>query len=283
MSIRAIDVSNYDPVTTNTGELPELGFVPIDKLVVDENYQRGIDKRGKKNVYLIAENFEWAKFSPLMVSVRPDGLYAIIDGQHRAHAAALLGITKVPAMITDLTTAEQASAFSWINGSVTALNANQIYRAALAAMEPWAVQCDAVVTKAGCRLMTSAGSAANKKSGEVYTVNLVRKHVDAGNAKYVVAVLEGIRNSPMRNDVRYYNGYGLNALIPAAIMHGVVRHDIIAAFLAEHDLEDTHTRVLQILKQPEFRSRSFRALFGQSVATLLKDFAQRTVKNEDAA
>lgn len=281
MAIRKLDISDFPKIDIKLGPEPELGFVPIDKLIIDDSYQRHIEKRGLKNILKIAANFDWAKFSPLMVSKRPDGLFAIIDGQHRSHAAALIGATRVPALISDLTAGEQAAAFSWINGTVTALNPNQIFKAALAALEPWAVQCDAIVARADCRLMTSPGSAASKKPGQVYTVNLVRKHVDAGNAQYLVAVLGGIRKSSVRDQVYYYNGYGLNALVPPAIENGITRPDIITKFLDEHDLEDTHNRVLQLMKQPEFRNQTFKALFGKSVATLMKAHAQQIAKAED--
>lgn len=149
MTLHPVDVSQIDPVEVTVTGVPEVDFINISDLVIDDSYQRSIERRGWTNIRNIALNFDWAKFSPLMVSRRQYGKFAIIDGQHRAHAAKLCGIVVVPALVSNLTMPQEASAFSWINGAVTALTPNQIFRAALAACESWAVQCDAVVKRGG--------------------------------------------------------------------------------------------------------------------------------------
>lgn len=270
-----IDVSQFTPVAGNIGPNPQIGFVPLDKLIIDESYQRAIDTRGWSNIRKIADSFDWSKFSPLMVAARDDGTFAIIDGQHRAHAAALRGVTEVPALISQLTSQQQASAFSWINGTVSSLTPNQIFKAALTAFEPWAVQCDAVVTRAGCKLMPHNKSTKAKQPGEVFPITLVRKIVNAGNAEYLCAVLEGVRHSTVSDDIRYYNQHGISALVPAAIEAGVNRSEIITAFLTDHNLADTEKRVLRLMQQPEYRTKSFAALFAKSVMVLMKNHASR--------
>lgn len=272
MVIRKIDTTGLTPKTGNIGPQPQLDFVPIDQLVIDESYQRAIDRRGWANVQKIADNFDWAKFSPLMVAKREDRTLAIIDGQHRAHAAALRGATHVPALISTLTSQEQASAFSWINGTVSALTPNQIFKAALTAFEPWAVQCDAAVRRAGCTLMTYNKSTANKKPGEVFPVTLVRRFVEAGHSEYLFAVLKGVSQSGVSEDIRYYNQHGIGALVPAAIEAGVTRPEVIADFLSQHDLADTEKRVFRLLETPEYRSKTFHTVFSKSVMVLLKNF-----------
>lgn len=272
MALRRVELAGLEPVEPKNSVKPELGFVDIDQLVIDEAYQRSIETSGLRNIQKIADNFDWSKFSPLMVARRDDQLFAIIDGQHRAHAAALCGFEKVPAQIARLTLEEQAAAFSWINGSVTSLSANQIFKAALAAYEPWAVQCDAIVTRAGCELMTHKANTNSQRPKQVYPISTVRKIVENGDAIYLVAVLRGVAESSVRNDFRYYNAFGIQALVPAAIAAGVTQPFIIRDFLNAHDLDDTAKRVRVLLDKPEHRLSSFKSLFHPSVAVLLKNF-----------
>ena len=84
MTLRSIDLTHLIPVNGAVGDAPEIQYVRVTDLVIDDSYQRAIEKRGKRNIQHIAEHFDWAKFSPLMVSSRDDGKFAIIDGQHRA-------------------------------------------------------------------------------------------------------------------------------------------------------------------------------------------------------
>ncbi len=270
MAIRKIDISRMDPVGTKVAGTPEIGFVKIADMVIDERYQRTIERTGQRNIAKIAKHFDWAKFSPVMLSRREDGRYAIIDGQHRTHAAALCGIREVPAVVSDLTLEQEAAAFSWINGAVTALSQNQIFKAALAAFEPWAVQCDAAVARAGCRLMPYNASSDRKKPGEVYCVAIVRRLVEQGHAAQLATVLTGVGQSKVGGIVDYYNGFGLNGLVPAVITAGVTQSEAVTSFLDAHDLDKTARMVRRVQELPENRGKSFKALFADSVLVLLK-------------
>ncbi len=270
MTLKRIDISGFDPVGTEVAGQPEVAFIAIDDLVIDDRYQREIEKRGRANVRKIAANFDWAKFSPLMVARRENGKFAIIDGQHRAHAAALCGIGTVPAMVSDLSLEQEAAAFSWINGSVTALTANKIFKAALVAYEPWAVNCDAVVRRADCQLMTYNANAASKKPGQVFCIGAVRRYVEGGSSAQLAAVLQGVRESHAVDDVRYYAAFGLNSLVPAARAAGVTNASVIAEFLNDHSLDDVARRVARIKDLPEHRGTSFSALLASSVTVMLK-------------
>lgn len=66
----------------------EMAFLPVDELYVDIRYQREkLDLKVLKQLY---EEFTVKKFGPILVSVR-EGLYYVIDGQHRAIALSALG------------------------------------------------------------------------------------------------------------------------------------------------------------------------------------------------
>lgn len=121
-------VSAPDP-----GPAPMLQWIPVSDLVVDQTYQRNIRGAGKSNVRKIAANFRWSCFAPVVVSPVNGGKFAIVDGQHRTTAAALIGIDMVPCQVIVATAAEQALAFKEINGATTAMSRQAIHAAALAA------------------------------------------------------------------------------------------------------------------------------------------------------
>lgn len=192
--LRHIDVSAVDPVTPADQPAPMLDWVPIAKIVIDDEYQRELKPNNWAAIKRIAADFHWSRFSPVLLAPIEGGLYACIDGQHRTHAAAICGFDRVPAMITTVPRSEQARAFVHVNGSQIRVSGHQVYRAALAAREPWAVACRDAVEHAGCKLMTNnATLAKDKKPGEVFCIALIRKLVEAGKAEAVTAGLRALR------------------------------------------------------------------------------------------
>lgn len=172
--------------------VPNLAWVKLSQIVIDEAYQRPLGKSNWRAIRNIAENFDWSMFSPVMVSVSGNR-YALIDGQHRAHAAALCGLDQIPAMIVDLPREGQAKAFSWINGSATNITTFHIYRAALAAKEDWALRSRTAVDNAGCILMEANKSTNAKKSGEIFSIALIKELILADGDKAITDGLAAIR------------------------------------------------------------------------------------------
>ena len=70
------------------GQKPEMAWVDINKLDVDNAYQRNTNGcRSKENIKKIMNNFCWEEFTPITVVKTEKGTYNIIDGQHRYKAA----------------------------------------------------------------------------------------------------------------------------------------------------------------------------------------------------
>lgn len=143
LAVRRIDTTGYAKIARppgfTFGKLPKLQWVFISELAVDPEYQRDITRIGRTNVRRIAETFNWSMFSPVVVAPVGGNRFAIIDGQHRTTAAALCGFERVPCMIVACEPGEQAAAFRAINGNTTRLHSVQIYHAAIAAKEEWAL------------------------------------------------------------------------------------------------------------------------------------------------
>lgn len=255
--MRSIDILGMQkPAVRDPGPVPDFAQLSIDRLVVDEEYQRPIGKDGRKAIERIAAKFEWTKFSTVVVAPISGGRYAIIDGQHRTTAAKLIGIREVPCQVVSLDRAGQAAAFSAINGSVTKITAWNIYKAALAANEGWATACRRTTEAAGCRLMTYNKSANAREAGELYGVNTMRELIERHGEGLVTTALTAYRKSVYGDlPVAWGNVYvvawiaAVAQCMPASLKMGAERlstfHDTFD--LLEHD--DVVTTNLRLAKR----------------------------------
>lgn len=205
MSVRPIDLSQQPPVPrADPGPEPRLDWLPVEALVIDDDYQRPLGDKNWRRIRAIAARFDWARFTAISAAPRDDGTFAVIDGQHRVHAAALAGQAMVPALIVPVPVEAQAAAFASINSDRTAVSLFHLLRAGLAAGDAWAVRCDAAVSAAGCRLRTSVVSALQRKPRDVYTLGLVRDMVRLNRDAVVTRGLRAIVASDAGDDVRAY-------------------------------------------------------------------------------
>ncbi len=234
-NFRKIDISREKPVAAADMPAPMLDWFQIEKLVVDDRYQRPLGPQNWTAIRKIAASFRWSRFTPVLVAPVEDGLFAIIDGQHRVHAAALCGFKTVPAMAVHMSRAEQATSFAWVNGQVTRISAMQIYRAALAAGEDWAVRANAAVEAAGCRLMTSNASSKSKKARQVFTIGPIRAAVEADADDAVTAVLDGLRRYDTAGRVALWSDYIIRPMLAGMLADRSFRAVDVAAALEGND------------------------------------------------
>lgn len=232
MTHRPINIEGRATVSPNPGPAPMLQWVPVDRLVIDDDYQRPLGRANWTAIQKIAANFAWSRFHPLLVAPIEGGRFAVIDGQHRAHAAMLCGIPEVPAVAVMVGVVEQAKAFAWVNSQAIRVSTFHIFKAALASREDWAVRTDAAVSAAGCRLMTCNASSANKKAGEVYCVGVVRKAIEAGHDTAVTAALAAIMETPrLGGSAASFTDYLLQPWIGAIAAQPVRNVDVLSAAL----------------------------------------------------
>lgn len=215
MTHRMIEIGDRPHVEARPGPAPMLQWVRIDQLVIDDSYQRPLGRSNWAAIQKIANNFLWSRFQPLLVAPIEGGRFAVIDGQHRAHAALMCGITEVPAVAVQVGREEQSRAFAWVNSQTIKVTSWQVYKAALAAGEDWAVRAERAVSAAGCRLMTYYASSGQKQAGEVYCVVLIRKMIEAGMDEAITAALAGLRACPAQDRVAAYSDFMLRDWIPA--------------------------------------------------------------------
>ena len=231
----AVTVPPVDP-----GAPPMLRWVRIDELVVDDAYQRPLAKRNWAIIRKIAAEFTWSRFAPVFVAPAEGGRFAVIDGQHRAHAAALCGFAEVPAQIVQMPRRAQADAFAAINGGaairVTAL---QIYRAALTAGEAWATEIDAAAREAGCRMLTFNPTHDARRAGDLTNVAAIRRLMGQPGRTAVTLALGGlIRSEAGAADYALWANDLVRGLIGAvAERPWIAGPEALAALIDKTDLE----------------------------------------------
>lgn len=204
MTRRGIDIDGRALQAAEPGPAPLLQWVALDRLVIDDRYQRPLAKTNWKSIDTIAANFRWSRFGPVLLAPVEGGMFAVIDGQHRVHAAAICGITSVPAMVVQVGLEEQSRAFAWINSQSVRVTVFHVFKAALASGEDWALRADAAVSGGGCRLMSYYATASGKQAGQVYCIGFIRRQIEAGNDWAVTAALAAIRAVPaMQRPVVY--------------------------------------------------------------------------------
>jgi hypothetical protein len=131
------------------GPLPELTWLPIDRLHVDPVYQRTLEsRRSQMLIERIAEKFSWAAFGAIMAC--PDGAedWLIVDGQHRTEGARKRGdIPRLPAVVIELAQHSQADAFVRANDRLP-VNSNALFHAKVIAGDPEALAIDRLCKQA---------------------------------------------------------------------------------------------------------------------------------------
>jgi hypothetical protein len=226
-----IDTTGFKPTALRDQPQPMLLWVEIDTLVIDRRYQRDLTPKGRSMIQRMANDWDWRKYQPILVAPAEDGTLAIVDGQHRAHAAALVGLEKIPAMTVAMTLQEQATGFAAVNRDRVGVSMHQIYRAELAAGAEWAVACRDAVAAAGCKLATSNNSTKDKKPGTIYAIGLIRRMVRNGEASAVTNGLAAIRASSQAEDIAAWQGLVITPWLAAlATNQRFARLDLPAIF-----------------------------------------------------
>jgi hypothetical protein len=120
--------------------------LPVEILSVDRSYQRPISNKAEN----MGKNWQDELANVITVSLRPDGEFWIIDGQHRVAAALLAGVTHLEADIREnLSIEEEAKLFDELNSTRSLVTAIDRFRARLVYQDPEAVEINNVVNEMG--------------------------------------------------------------------------------------------------------------------------------------
>lgn len=163
------------------GLRPTIEWLHLDRLTMDVSYQRSTDNQASQRLIArIASGFDWRLCTPLVVSRRPDGSFAVIDGQHRLLAARLRKMDDLPCCVfTYDSPEEEAKMFVAANRSRKTMNRLDDFHAALAAGDSDAHQVLQLVTDAGLAVARNTASASWKPGEIAFTASIssvLRKH-----------------------------------------------------------------------------------------------------------
>lgn len=129
--------------------------LPLDKLIVDSAYQRGLDER---RVDKIVDEFDPALLGTLEVSHR-NGKSAIFDGQHRFAALKKLGAKDAPCIVhKGLSVPDEAMLFVRLQTQRKALRPLDRFKARMAAGEEKALEIHKCVQKYGYTIAEGGGT-----------------------------------------------------------------------------------------------------------------------------
>ena len=142
-------------MTDATRRLGRLGAVPLDMLVIDEEYQREL-KPG--HVRTIQQNWDPAQFLPIVVNRRSgENVYHVCDGHHRV--TALTGLPddvaadikrNVPSVIHEGWTQQEESEYFWrLQRQRKNLTLPEEFKAQLLSRHPEAIAIQSIVRQQG--------------------------------------------------------------------------------------------------------------------------------------
>jgi hypothetical protein len=172
------------------GPAPSLSWIPVADLVIDRSYQRDVSRAGSINIQRIADQFEWSKFSPVIVAPIEGGRFSIIDGQHRATAALLRGIESIPCQTVHIDRARQAEAFAAINGNTTRVTPQVVYYARLTGKDPLAEEMSRVLAAAGVTVCRGSRTLRDMRRGETGAVSALFKLQKKFGSETLIAALQ---------------------------------------------------------------------------------------------
>lgn len=227
------------------GAAPMLKWIKITDLKIDPSYQRTIEGTGSKNIIKIARDFDWTKFSTVIVAPIEGGLFAIVDGQHRTTAAALRGIEKVPCQVIVADRRQQAAAFAAVNSVLTAMSSMQVHAARVVAGDPQAVLLNKICAEAGVTICRYPIPANKMKVGETLAAGQLTKFLDKFGAEILKTALSCI--------TRTRDGYP-----------GLLRAPLINAFCVVLEAEPDWLESPKLLKA--IRSIDLREFFDKALS-----------------
>ena len=251
------------------GEKPELRWLKIAELHIDQTYQRSIESRASQLlIKKIAANFRWRAFGTVLLCASEIG-WMVLDGQHRIEAAKLVGIEEVPAIIIGAaTTQEQAIIFVEANRDRVAVNPFALHHAMLAAGDPDAIELNTVCLKHRISIPRYPVLSDKLKPGETLALGTIkmlgRKYTPRIADAAIGAIAAAYRKEPGALRAAFFVG-AAKALGDLVDPERTRQADKIAAALDGRPWHELQNRALS-------RRQRYRGTEADSVAAILKQW-----------
>lgn len=175
------------------GPAPEVLFLSVDQLVINEDYQRELSKPSRRLIRKIAANWDWGSYkAPSVCATEEDGVYEVVDGQHTAIGAATNGnIPFLPCLKgAAATLAAKAKGFLGINQNRIALTAAAVFNAQVAAQDEAAIAVEVAMSSVCCSLLHVPPPNGGWKVGDTMAVGTLMNLARARGQARVALVLK---------------------------------------------------------------------------------------------
>lgn len=197
------DMSRDVPDTITPPERLMIEWIEIDRLRVNKEYQRSVDKGTHRAIRKIVRSFSWLRFGIVSAAPIPEtNLFEIIDGQHRTIAAKAIGCTHVPVVISDQATLKQNAAdFVGINGDRSRVTPNVQFFAKVTAGDEGAMALLKVAQELGVNLLKYPRAGANYKTGDTLCIGVIEKLLKGHGIdclRRVLKIVSGANLKPIR-------------------------------------------------------------------------------------
>lgn len=232
----------------NYGNKPNMAWIDIEKLNIDDTYQRDVTRtRSKNNINFIARHFSWEKFTPITVVKTDAGDYNIIDGQHRYKAAKILGdIKELPCWVIDKTdSSKQADTFIGINKNRVSTNPYDLYKAKIASKDTKALRCDEFCVKAGIIIPFNGYCSQPCMTLALSTIN---KHLSFKNDAYLLEAINCIK-SAFPDKIGQLKADIIDTIVCLKVLYGAkIKDDMVVKALKSFENVDRITAKARELK-----------------------------------
>lgn len=221
--------------------------VSVDKMFVHYRtevggYARALNQR---RLAKLIDEFDQQALGVLLLSMRNDGNFAIIDGQHRVQAAAFHGISGVDAYVyIDLTLQDEARLYRKF-GDYLKQTARDKFLAALAEGQPEIVAINRILIERGLRVGLSSG----KNDGVAAVDRLI--HIAQKYGPHVLRQTIHLLHDAWGGDGRAYSG---SVLTGAAMF--IARFEHNANFKRQRLVERMHRQGIDGIEQLAMHQRA---------------------------
>jgi hypothetical protein len=182
------------------GSPPTLEWIAVERLAIDESYQRATDRPASRRLILrITNRWDWSLCQPLVISRRDDGSLFVIDGQHRLSGAIGRGdIPHLPCVV--VTAADEAMTFIALNTHRQKLSQGDVFNAMLAAGDDAAKTTADLLDETGWKLTRNHSiSVTGRLNCAPMIARTVRKSGECVVRNALTALREAYPDAPVPN------------------------------------------------------------------------------------
>lgn len=228
------------------GAPPELIWLPLPALVINDAYQRHVSEKSVTLIRRMVARYDWGRVKALSVVEVEGGLYEVIDGQHTAIAAATHGgIDKLPCLVTrEKSVTDRAADFVSLNRDRLTMTPTQVFFAELAAGDEIATDIVQGATAAGGEVLRYPRPCARYQVGDLMCLAELRKLAAEGGPAYVrraVSVCIAAKCAPIK---------GMTLKVVARLIWGdgpKVDDELIADVIRVHGQDDLVARARAVM------------------------------------